>query len=204
MTQVYLVRHADHEFVGRGLAGRMDTPLNEQGRAQADALGRWFARERVTAVWSSPLPRTRQTAEPIARTHGLPVRTHDALLEVDFGAWAGRDFAELEQDPAWRHWNGARGLARAPGGETIAEVQARMVGFINGLCAEDPDGSLVLLSHGDPIRAALAYYLGVAIDLFLRIEVCPASISVLAIDGWTPKVLRLNGSIEDGSVAPAS
>jgi len=216
MTLLYLVRHADHEFVGRGLAGRLDTPLNADGCAQADRLARWFARERVTALWSSPLPRTRQTAEPIAHALNLPVHTADELLEVDFGAWTGRDFADLDGDPLWRHWNGARSLARVPGGESIAEVQTRMVGFINRLCADDPEGNIVLVSHGDPIRAAIAYYLGVPVDLFLRIEVSPASISVLAIDGWTPRVLRLNGAVgngnmgdsgnmgDDGSMAPAS
>lgn len=202
MTLVYLVRHADHEFVGRGLAGRMGTPLDADGRVQAERLGHWFARERVTAVWSSPLPRTQETAKPIARGQGQAVRTADALVEVDFGAWTGRDFTDLNEEGAWRHWNGARSLARPPGGESMAEVQARMAGFINRLVAEDPDGAHVLVSHGDPIRAALAYYLGVPIDLFLRIEVSPASISVLSIDGWTPRVLRLNGTFDDGSIAP--
>jgi len=203
MTTVYLVRHTDHDWVGRGLAGRMPVPLNDAGLAQAEALGRWFAHRRVDGVWASPLPRTRQTAAPIARAHGLEVRDSDALLEVDFGAWEGKDFAGLEHDPAWRRWNGARGRARAPGGETIAEVQARMVGLINALCDDDSEGHHVLVGHGDPIRAALAYYLGVPIDLFLRIEVFPGSVSVLAIDGWTARVLRVNAGIDDGSLAAA-
>lgn len=198
MTIVYLVRHADHGMVGKGLAGRLPVPLNAAGRAQAGRLAGWFARQRVSAVWSSPLTRTMQTAEPIARRLSQTVRTDDALLEVDFGAWEGRDFAGLEQDPAWRRWNGARARARTPGGETIAQVQARLCGFINARCDAQPDGALVLVSHGDPIRAALAYYLGVPIDLFLRIEVAPASVSVLAIDGWDPRVLCLNQTMGDG------
>lgn len=210
MTVIHLVRHADHDWVGRGLAGRMDTPLNAAGRAQAERLGRWYAGKRVAALWASPLPRTQQTAEPIARALNLPIRSADDLVEVEFGAWTGRDFTDLDGDPDWRRWNGARSLAQPPGGETIPEVQARMVGFISRLCADDPEGIHVLVGHGDPIRAALAYYLGVAVDLFLRIEVSPASISVLAIDGWTPKVLRLNQTLgdgtfdDDGSMAPAS
>ncbi|HYH23489.1 MAG TPA: histidine phosphatase family protein, partial [Azospirillum sp.] len=189
MTTIFLVRHADHDMVGRGLAGRRTVPLNAAGHEQAARLAGWFAHRPVTSVWSSPLRRTQETAEPIARRLGLTVRTDDALLEVDFGTWEGKGFAELDGDPAWRRWNGARARARAPGGETIAEVQARLCGFINDRCDEMPDGTLVLVSHGDPIRAALAYYLGVPIDLFLRIEVAPASVSVLAIDGWGPRVL---------------
>ena len=198
MTTVFLVRHADHDMVGQGLAGRLAVPLNAAGHGQAARLAGWFARQPVTAVWSSPLRRTLETAEPIARGLGLAVDTDDALLEVDFGAWEGKSFAELDEHPAWRRWNGARARARAPGGETIAEVQARLCGFINDRCDEAPDGTLVLVSHGDPIRAALAYYLGVPIDLFLRIEVAPASVSVLAIDGWGPRVLCLNQTIEHG------
>ncbi|MGQ9367758.1 histidine phosphatase family protein [Azospirillum sp. ST 5-10] len=195
MTAVHLIRHADHDWVGRGLAARMDVPLNGAGRAQAEALARHYAGRRVDAVWASPLRRTMETAAPVAAALGLPVRGADALLEVDFGAWAGKDFADLERDPGWRRWNGARGRARAPGGESIAEVQARMSGFINALCDEDPDGVHLLIGHGDPIRAALAYYLGVPVDLFLRIDVSPAAISVLAIDGWGPRALQVNAAI---------
>lgn len=201
MTSIHLIRHTDHDWVERGLAGRLPVPLNENGIKQAEALGRWFAGQRVDAVWASPLPRTQHTAEPIARAHNLTVRTADALLEVDFGAWEGKDFTDLDHDPDWPRWNGARGRVRAPGGETMIEVQARMCGFINDLCDRDPNGHHVLVSHGDPIRAALAYYLGVPIDLFLRLEVYPGSISVLAIDGWSPRVLRVNGTIDDGRIA---
>lgn len=206
MTLVHLVRHADHDYVGRGLAGRMAVPLNEGGRAQAERLARRLSRERVTSVWASPLRRTVETAEPVARALGLSLQTDDALQEVEFGAWTGRSFAELENDPDWRHWNAARSLHRPPGGESMAEVQARMVGFINRLAREGqggPDGAHVLVGHADPIRAALAYYLGVPLDLFLRIEVSPASISVLALDSWGPRVLRVNGTLDDGSIAPA-
>jgi probable phosphoglycerate mutase len=203
MTLVYLVRHADHDYVGRGLAGRLGVPLNAAGRVQAERLGRWFGRERVSAVWSSPLPRTLDTAAPIARAHGLPVREADALLEVEFGAWTGKEFAALEDDADWQRWNGIRSLSRPPGGESMSEVQGRMVDFINQLRNDDPDGAHVLVGHGDPIRVALAYYLGVAIDLFLRIEVSPASISVLSMEPWGPCVLRVNGSSDEGSIAPA-
>ncbi|WP_448189652.1 histidine phosphatase family protein [Azospirillum sp. sgz301742] len=201
MTSIHLIRHTDHDWVERGLAGRLAVPLNERGVAQAEALGRWYAGQRVDGVWASPLVRTQQTAEPIARALGLPVQTADALLEVDFGEWEGKAFTDLDHDPAWPRWNGVRGRVRAPGGEAMIEVQARMCGFINDLCDRDPQGCHVLVSHGDPIRAALAYYLGVPIDLFLRIEVYPGSISVLAIDGWSPRVLRVNGSVGDGSIA---
>lgn len=203
MARICLVRHADHDWIGRGIAGRMDVSINDGGRVQAERLGHWPTREGVTALWSSPLPRTRQTAAPLAAATGLPVRTADALLEVDFGAWTGRDFTDLDGDPGWRRWNGVRSLAPPPGGEAIGEVQARMVGFINRIVADDPEGVQVLVSHGDPIRAALAYHVGTAIDLFLRIEVSPASVSVLSIDGWTSRVLRLNGTFDDGSVAAA-
>ena len=133
MTLVYLVRHADHDYVGRGLAGRMAVPLNEGGRVQAERLAGRLARERVTSVWASPLRRTVETAEPVARALGLPLRTDEALQEIDFGGWTGKGFAELEEDTLWRHWNAARRLHRPPGGESMAEGQALMAGFISRL-----------------------------------------------------------------------
>ncbi|WP_051341002.1 histidine phosphatase family protein [Azospirillum halopraeferens] len=200
MTTLHLIRHGDHDWIGRGLAARLDVPLNEEGRAQAAALARHYRGRRVDAVWASPLRRTVETATPVADALGLELRTADALLEVDFGAWSGRSFADLEEDPEWRRWNGARSRVRAPGGETIAEVQARAVGFLNRLCDDDPGGVHVVVGHGDPIRAVLAYYLGVPIDLFLRIEVSPAAISVLSVDGWGPRVLHVNASIDDRKI----
>jgi probable phosphoglycerate mutase len=193
---VFLVRHAAHDRVDRVLCGRMPgVGLGDAGRGQADALARRFAAAgggRVDAVWTSPLQRARETAEPIAARLGLPARTSDALCEIDFGAWTGRTFEALRDDPRWRRWNEARGAERPPGGESMAEAQARALGGVERARAGHPDGSVVLVSHGDVIKAVLAGVLGLSLDAHARFEISPGSVSALAVWDGGGKVLSMN------------
>ncbi len=190
---VFLVRHAAHDRVDRTLCGRMPgVGLGDAGRRQAEALGRRFAGEAVDAVWTSPLQRARETAEPIAAGLGFPARTADALCEIDFGAWTGQGFDALRDDPHWRRWNEARGGERPPGGESMAEAQARAVAEVERARAEYPDGRLVLVSHGDVIKAVLAGVLGLSLDAHARFEISPGSVSALAVWDGGGKVLSMN------------
>ena len=182
MTRFYLVRHGAHDLLGRALAGRMPgVGLNAEGRAQAERLAAHFAAVRPTAVISSPLQRTVETAQPIASRLGLELELESGLLEIDFGAWTGRAFTELDGDPAWPLFNNARSLVAIPGGESLIDVQTRMVATLRRLAADRPEASLVLVGHGDPLKSAIAYFLGVPIDLQRRIEIAPGSISDLEL-----------------------
>ena len=190
---VFLVRHAVHDRVDRVLCGRMPgVGLGEAGRRQAEALARRFAGEAVDAVWTSPLQRARETAEPIAARLGLPARPSDALSEIDFGAWTGQSFAALGDDPRWRRWNEARGSERPPGGESMAEAQARAAGEVERARAGHPDGRVLLVSHGDVIKAALAGVLGLSLDAHARFEISPGSVSALAVWEGGGKLLSMN------------
>jgi probable phosphoglycerate mutase len=151
-----------------------------------------LSRETVVAVQSSPLERARETAEPIATRFGFGVEVSDALNEVDVGEWAGRPFDELRDDPRWALWNAARSVTRAPGGETMLEVQARVVAHMQALRARFPDGTVVLVSHADVIKAALAYCLGLSLDSLQRFEIAPASLSSVVIGDWGAKIMSLN------------
>ncbi len=193
-TTVFLVRHAAHDRVDRVLCGRMPgVGLGEAGRRQAEALARRFARSGgVDAVWTSPLQRARETAEPVAARLGLSARASDALCEIDFGAWTGQAFDDLRDDPRWRRWNEARGGERPPGGESMAEAQARATGEVERARAEHPDGRVVLVSHGDVIKAVLAGVLGLSLDAHARFEIAPGSVSALAVWDGGRKVLSMN------------
>lgn len=197
MTVFFLVRHAHHDWLGRGLAGRTDVPLSAKGFAQAERLARRLAGAGLDAVRSSPLLRTRQTAEAIAARSGLEVEVTPEILEVDFGAWTGKDFGDLDRDERWRRWNAFRSGTRCPGGETMAEAQARVVGYMAGLHEEGPSARVALVGHADPIRAALAWWLGMPLDLFLRIEVSPASVSTVELGDWGPRVLSINECVPE-------
>lgn len=199
MTTFLLIRHAAGDHVGKTIVGRSPgVHLNELGRRQADRLAEQLSAEPVQAIYSSPLERARETAEPIARRLGLEVRTADEITELDFGDWTGRSLDELAADPTWQRFNTFRSGTRIPGGELMQEVQTRIVSYIERLRTESPEGSIALVSHGDVIRGAVAYYLGMPLDLLLRLEISPASVTAIAIAGEGPQVLYVNRACEPG------
>jgi ribonuclease H / adenosylcobalamin/alpha-ribazole phosphatase len=190
---VYLVRHAACASVGRGLAAeRPDPGLDARGIDQARVLASRLSSLPLDAVVSSPRERARQTAAALAKPRGLEVRLADGFREIGFGEWAGRSFAELAERPGWNRWNSFRSFERPPGGESMAEVQARAVGEIERIAEAWPDGTVAVVSHADVIKAVLAYVLGMPIDFHARLEILPASVSVVQLGSWGAKVHRLN------------
>ena len=194
MTVVHLVRHAPHGRVSTHLCGRMPgVSLDEAGRQAATALAERLAEGPVGAVLSSPVERARETAEIIARRLGQEVRIEPELVEIDFGAWTGRSFAELNDDPDWQAWNARRGSARPPSGESMAEAQVRIAGLLNRLGEGREGDHLVLVSHGDVIRAGLAAVLGLPLDHVLRVDIDPVSVSTVVLWPGGGRVASLNG-----------
>lgn len=200
MTILLLVRHAVTAETGKRMYGRSPgVHLSEQGRRQAGELAARLGELPVKAVYSSPLERCVETAEPTARARGLEVRTEVALAETDAGRWTGRTFASLARTRAWRQVRFLPSMARFPGGETLAGVQHRAVAAFDGIAARHPRGLVAVFSHGDPIRLALAYFAGLPLDHIGRLEVAAASISAVALSDGPPRILRLNdtGSLAD-------
>lgn len=150
VTSIQLVRHGEHDELGRILSGRNDVAINAYGRRQALAVSDFAHRREVTRILSSPRRRCLETAELIASRLGLAVEVDDRLDELDMGAMSGRTFASLEDDHDWRAWNAVR--AALPGGETIEAVVVRMMAFLL-----DPTiaGDVIAVSHAEPIRAVV-------------------------------------------------
>ena len=191
--RLHLVRHGHTEALGRTLTGRSPgVRLSELGREQASRVALGLSGEPIARVFSSPRLRTRQTAERIADAAGCIVDIEDRLDEIDFGAWSGRDFSDLDGDEAWSAWNATRSLAATPGGETMLQAQARAVGFVQQLRDRRSDASFVLVSHADVIKSVLAYLLGMPIDLMQRIEISPAGRSEVVFEGGDVRVLGVN------------
>ena len=188
MTLCLLVRHAAHDLVDRILVGRMKgVSLGETGRQQAADLARWLGRLSITSVQSSPRERAVETAEAIAQRANLPVEICSALDEVDFGLWTGRAFAELAEDPRWAEWNRDRARARPPGGESMAEAQARIVALLRHVQATHRSGRVVMVTHAEIIRCAVLHCLSRSLDEWPRIEVPTASVAELEVEPrtWT-------------------
>jgi broad specificity phosphatase PhoE len=195
LTTFLLIRHAAHDYLGRAIAGRQPgIHLNEMGRRQAQQLATRLSSLPIDAIYSSPLDRAQETAEPVARRFDLPVRIAHEFTEFDFGDWTNRTFTELQNDSHWRAFNSFRSCTAAPSGELMSEVEARMVRKIFEL--GDQHRYLAIFGHGDPIRAALAHFLGIHLDLFQRIEVDAASINVVELGQDWLRVRLLNATCE--------
>jgi probable phosphoglycerate mutase len=194
VTTFLLVRHAAHDWLGRGLAGRQPgVSLNPQGWEQAEELVRRLEGRAIDAIYSSPQPRAMQTVAPLSGRRRLKVQVADAFDEIDFGEWSGRDFESLRDDERWRHWNFHRGWAQAPGGEVFEQVRQRAVQGLAQLCKRHPDGSVLVASHADVIKAMLASVLQMPLDALGCFEIDPASVSVVQMgEGWW-RVTLLNG-----------
>lgn len=187
---VLLIRHAAHVDLDRRLSGRRaDVALSAAGRTQAAALGRALAGRGIERVECSPLDRTRDTAAAIAQACALPPpQPVDALIEIDMGEWTGRALDGLRDDPAWDAWNEQRGSARIPGGETMAEAQARIVGHLSTL----EQGTVAMVTHSDMIRGAVAHVLGLPLDRLLGFDIDPASVTTIVTGDWGRRLLSLN------------
>jgi broad specificity phosphatase PhoE len=193
MTRFLLIRHAAHDLLGNSLTGRMrGVVLNNDGRRQAQQLAARLAREDIAIVQSSPLERALQTAEPIAESLRTAVQIAPAMNEVDFGEWSGRSFRELDLDPRWERWNSVRSLTRAPQGESIADVQNRVLKHLQNVHVSEPGGTVAIVSHAEVIRAALLYFLGLPAEAYSKIEIGPASVSRLLLGNRDVRVVSLN------------
>lgn len=193
MTRLLLIRHASTQAVGHRLTGRgAGVHLDDIGKLQAQRLSGWLADLCLSAVCSSPIERAVETAEPLAQRQGLRPQIRPRLTEIDFGNWTDKSFDELDPVARWRQFNRVRSCTRIPGGEHIAEVQARVVCEIESLREEHPTGTVAVVSHADVIRTALAYYAAVPIDLLLRFEIGVASVTIVDVGDEGPTIVSVN------------
>ncbi len=195
-TVVHLIRHVPHEHQDVIQVGRMgDVEVAKGSEKRFKALAERFKREKIAAVYASPIHRAQLTAHAIADPAGLTVHTREDLNELDAGEWTGQSFEALHQDPRYKPWNEARSLARCPGGESMLEVQSRMIRWLETARLDHPDEAIVAVSHGDPLKTILLLLLGLPLDAYGRIEVEPGSISTAVVGDWGAKVLKLNETV---------
>ena len=193
-TRILLIRHGLNDYVTEHrLAGR--TPgvhLNEEGLVQAAALAERLASASLAAIYSSPLERACETAAPLAERLALTLQLLDGVKETDCGEWTGQPLDALSKDELWQQVQGCPSLFRFPGGESFAEIQARVVVALDFVRVTHPGQTVAVISHADPIKLAAAFYTGMPLDLFQRLEIAPASISELAFVPCRPRLARLN------------
>ncbi len=195
MPTILLIRHGENEFVVTGrLAGRQPgVQLNARGRQQAEAVARALKDAPLQAIYTSPLERCQETAAPLAAALGLQVQPRPGLIEIDCGEWQNRTLKELRRRKLWQAIQNNPARVRFPGGESFAEAQWRIVAELEALSQQhQPQDLIACFSHSDPIKLALSFYLGQPIDLFQRIVIAPASISVLQLSQHSAQILHVN------------
>lgn len=193
-TQVHLVRHGHHGLVDRVLCGRMPgVELDELGCQQIADAAEILRRHNPSAVQSSPQRRALQSAAIIADRCGCAVEIAPGFDEIDMGRWTGASFANLGSKREWQNWNERRGSATPPDGESMVALQRRVIEHLEQL---NGDGeTIVIVSHAEPIRAALMFYLGIPLDRFYSVVIDPASISTISLEGPRRTVSCVNGRI---------
>jgi probable phosphoglycerate mutase len=191
---VLLVRHGRTPKTGVILPGHAPgLHLSDEGRRQAEAVAQRIGRlPNVAAVYASPLERARETAAPIARALGLPLRVERDLLECDAGEWTGLSLRRVQRKPEWQLVRYHPSGFRFPGGESFAEMQLRVTTALARLAELYPGKAIVAVSHADPIKTAVAYALGLHLDLLQRIAVSTGSVTVIAYRPDAPQVLTVN------------
>jgi broad specificity phosphatase PhoE len=193
MTTLLLIRHAETDAVGKLIAGSLPGwHLNSTGKAQAARLAERLRHIPIAAIYTSPLERAVETAEPIASQHQLELNRLSDLEEMRMGAWEGMTIADLDQLIDRRRFNAYRSGVRAPGGELMIQTQMRAVRQLDLLRERHPNQCVAIVSHADVLRASLAHFLGMPLDLMLRMEISPASLSVVELGDWAPRVLCIN------------
>ena len=141
-----------------------------------------------------PEPVASAPAAPIAKAVKKRVRTDAGLIECDFGTWTGANLKDLAKLPEWKTVQRYPSGFRFPKGESFAEMQARITGAIDRLVARHPGGTVVAVSHADPIKAAVAQALGTHLDLFQRIVISPCSVTAILYTATGPVVLSVNST----------
>jgi probable phosphomutase (TIGR03848 family) len=193
------VRHGATLTTGKVLPGRAPgLHLSDTGRAQAERVAAAIAalKSRPSAIYASPLERTRETAAPIARALGLRVVTERGLIEADVGEWTGTSLKRAMRRPEWalvQRWPSAY---RFPGGESFAEMTNRATDAVLRIAAAHPGQTVVAVSHADPIRAVVAVAAGIPLDLFQRVTVSTCSVSAIRYHAGGPQLLCVNASAD--------
>jgi probable phosphomutase (TIGR03848 family) len=201
-----LVRHGKTATTGTVLPGRAPgLHLSDEGVQQAERVAQRLSEitKRPSALFVSPLERTRETAAPIARALKLRPVIEKGVIECDFGAWTGMKLTTLLRRPEWRSVQNSPSTFRFPDGESFSEMQLRMWSTLERLASKHRNRTIVVVSHADPIKAVVTYAQGVPLDLFQRTSISTCSVSAIALTDGAPVVLGVNSTATLRELAPS-
>lgn len=196
MPTLLLIRHGENDYVKTGkMAGRLPgVHLNERGKKQAEALAEALKDVPIKAIFSSPLERAMETADPMARSHQLDIHPEPDLMDTLIGKWQGRSWKVLRLTKAWKIVQNAPSRFRFPGGESFPECQMRIVNVLERVIQKHnkPQDVIAVVFHADPIKLAVAHFLGMPLDHFQRLSCDTGSLSALYVNESNANLIKLN------------
>jgi broad specificity phosphatase PhoE len=194
MPTLLLIRHGENDFLAKNrLPGRIPgIHLNSRGRAQAGELARTLSRLPIKAIYSSPLERAIETAEPLAKSLGLGIQLHPDLTDIDVGDWAGGSWKALSHTKRWKVLRETPSQFQFPGGETYIQAHERVVHALDAIASAHADELIAVFFHADPIKLAVAHYISLSLDNFQRLTAHTGSVTILKMDVSANKLLALN------------
>ena len=200
---VFLIRHARADYrPGRLYGWTPGVHLAPDGVEDAKRLGERLEPVAFKAIYSSPLERCLETAEAVGAGRRLAIETLDGLGEVKYGSWQGKSFKTLARTRLWRTVQLHPSHATFPGGESLRAMQARGVEAIEDIRSRHARGAVAVVTHADLLKAVVAHYLGMHLDLFQRVVIAPASVTIFAFGDGFPRLLRLSDAGTYGEFRP--
>ena len=194
MPTLLLIRHGENDYLKKNkLPGRLPgIHLNARGHEQAAELARTLSRLPIKAIYSSPLERAIETAEPLAKSLGLGIQLRPDLTDTDVGLWEGRSWRVLGRTRLWKVLQKTPSKFQFPGGETFVQSQERVVHTLDAIASTHADELIAIVFHADPIKLAVAHYLGLTLDNFQRLTAHTGSVTILKVEGIAVKILASN------------
>jgi len=194
MPTLLLIRHGENDYLKNNrMPGHIPgIHLNSRGHEQAAELARTLSRLPIKAIYSSPLERAVETAEPLAQSLELGIHLLPGLTDTDVGEWEGRSWKVLSRTRLWKVIQKTPSQFKFPGGETFVQAQERVVRALDAIASTHPDELIAVVFHADPIKLAVAHYLGLSLDNFQRLTAHTGSVTILKMDGSAVKLLALN------------
>ncbi len=196
MTLLLLIRHGENDYVKTGkLAGQISgVHLNQRGRDQARALSDALRGTPISAVYASPLERAMETAQPISESHKLKIIEEPDLMDTNVGKWQGRSWKILRLTKAWQVVQNAPSRFRFPDGESFPEAQTRIVNVLERILQKHRkrQEAVAIIFHADPIKLAVAHFLGLPLDHFQRLSCDTGSLTALFVDASSANLMKLN------------
>ena len=194
MPTLLLIRHGENDYLKKSkIPGRLPgIHLNMRGRQQAAELAWTLSSLPIKALYSSPLERAVETAEPLSQSLGLEIQLRPDLTDTDVGAWEGRSWKVLGRTRLWKVIQETPSQFQFPGGETFVQTQVRIVRTLDAIARAHTDELIAVVFHADPIKMAVAHYLGLPLDNFQQLTAHTGSVTILKMDGSFVKLLALN------------